>query len=78
MHPLTPDLSGLKDDELQRKCAELSNKLNMAYRFGQAELVGQIQMILEDYNNEMMRRQQKMLEEVMSRDNKFKDIIDIK
>lgn len=78
MHPLTPDLSGLKDDELQRKCAELSTKLNMAYRFGQAELVGQIQMILDDYNNEMMRRQQKMLEEVMSRDNKFKDIIDIK
>lgn len=78
MHPLTPDLTQLKDDELQRKCAELSNKLNMAYRFGQAELVGQIQMILDDYNNEMMRRQQKMLEEVMSRDNKFKDIIDIK
>lgn len=78
MHPLTPDLSGLKDDELQRKCAELSNKLNMAYRVGQAELVGQIQMILDDYNAEMMRRQQKMLEEVMSRDNKFKDIIDIK
>ncbi len=78
MHPLTPNLTELKDDELQRKCAELSNKLNMAYRFGQAELVGQIQMILDDYNAEMMRRQQKMLEEVMSRDNKFKDIIDIK
>ena len=78
MHPLTPDLTQLKDDELQRKCAELSNKLNMAYRFGQVELVGQIQMILDDYNNEMMRRQQKMLEEVMTRDNKFKDIIDIK
>lgn len=78
MHPLAPDLSGMKDDELQRKCAELSNKLNMAYRFGQADLVGQIQMMLAEFNGEMQRRQQKMLEEMLSRDNKFKDIIDIK
>lgn len=78
MHPLAPDLTQLKDDELQRKCAELSNKLNMAYRFGQADLVGQIQMMLGEYNGEMQRRQQKMFDEVMSRDNKFKDIIDIK
>lgn len=78
MHPLTPDLSGMKDDELQKKCAELSSKLNQAYRFGNADLVGQIQMMLEDYQGELSRRSQKALEDLLAKSNQFKDIIDIK
>lgn len=78
MHPLTPDLTGLKDDELQKKAAELSQKLNQAYRFGQASMVGQIQMILQDYQGEIMRRQQKMLDDLLAKNNKFDGIIDIK
>lgn len=78
MHPLTPDLSGLKDDELQRKVAELSRKLNQAYAFGQPSLVGQIQMVLQDYQGEQMRRQQKMLDDLMAKNNnKFDGIIDV-
>lgn len=78
MHPLTPDLSGLKDDELQKKVAELSRKLNQAYSFGQPALVGQIQMILSDYYAEQTRRQQKMMDELMSKSGQFDKIIDIK
>lgn len=78
MHPLTPDLTELKDDELQRKCAELSSKMNQAYRFGNADLVGQIQMMLEDYQGELVRRQQAALQELLSKGGQFKDIIDIK
>lgn len=78
MHPLTPDLSALKDDELQRKCAELSSKMNQAYRVGNAGMVVQIQMILEDYQGELVRRQQKALEDLMAKGGQFKDIIDIK
>jgi hypothetical protein len=78
MHPLTPDLTGLKDDELQKKAAELSQKLNQAYRFGQASMVGQIQMILQDYQGEIMRRQQKMLDDLLAKNDKFDGIIDIK
>jgi hypothetical protein len=78
MHPLTPDLSGLKDDELQKKVAELSRKLNQAYSFGQVALVGQIQLVLSDYYAEQARRQQKMMDELMSKSGQFDKIIDIK
>lgn len=78
MHPLTPNLVELKDDELQRKIAELSRKLNQAYSFGQASLVGQIQMVLADYHAEQARRQQKMMDDLMSKSGQFDKIIDIK
>lgn len=78
MHPLTPDLTGLKDDELQKKVAELSKKLNQAYAFGQASLVGQIQMVLADYQAEQIRRQQKMMDELMAKNSKFDKLIDVK
>ena len=78
MHPLTPNLSELKDDELQKKIAELSRKLNQAYSFGQPDLVGQIQMVLSDYYAEQARRQQKMMDELMSKSGQFDKIIDIK
>ena len=77
MHPLTPDLSGLTDAELQKKQSELMNRLTQSYRFGNAALVGQIQMVLEDYNAEIQRRYQKTLEEMMAKNDKFKGIIDI-
>ena len=78
MHPLTPDLSGLTDAELQKKYQEITTKLGAAYKMGNYALVSQIQMIAEDYGFELQRRQQKLMDELMAKDNKFKDIIEIK
>jgi hypothetical protein len=78
MHPLAPDLSQLKDEELRKKQADLMQKLNTAYRFGNNSLVAQIQMLLQDYNGELGRRQQKQLDELLEKNSKFKDIIDVK
>jgi hypothetical protein len=78
MHPLSPDVTCLSDQELQQKCTELLTKMNQAYSMGNGILVSQIQMIYEDYNGEMMKRQQKAYEELMDRSSKFKKIIDIK
>lgn len=78
MHPLTPDLSEIKDEELRKKHAELMQRLNQAYRFGNGSLVYQLQMLLEDYTNEVNRRNQKQLDELMKKNNNFKDIIDVK
>lgn len=78
MHPLTPDLSGLTDAELQKKYQEITTKLGAAYKMGNHALVSQIQMIAEDYGFELQLRQQKLMEDLMSKDNKFKDIIEIK
>lgn len=78
MHPLTPDLSQLKDDELHKKIHDLTTKLQQSYRFGNYEMSGQIHMMLDDYNAEANRRHQKLLDEMASKNNKFNDIIDIK
>ena len=77
MHPLAPDLTQLSDDELQKKQSELNKKMIQAYTFGNTELAIQLQMLLEDYNAEVQRRQAKMMEELMAKSDKFKGIIDI-
>lgn len=57
-HPLIGDLSNLKEEELQTKISELNNKLMQAYRMGNTQLIGQIQMVLESYKNQVNSRRQ--------------------
>jgi hypothetical protein len=78
MHPLTPDLSGLSDDELHKKRAELSNRMMFAYRMGHGDMIGQIQLVMGDYDMEVQRRNQKMLDDLEKNSKTFKDKIDIK
>jgi hypothetical protein len=85
MHPLTPDLTKLKDDEVQAKFGDLVKRLNQAYRVGPYSLVPQLQMLLGDYQDEITRRNQKHLEEMDKKMEKamggkkaVKDILDIK
>lgn len=78
MHPLTPDLSGINDADLQSKHSELMTKMNTAYRMGNADLINQIQMIMDDYSQEIGRRQQKQLDEMLKKNKQFDNIIDIK
>jgi len=63
MHPLTPDLTKLTDDELYTKRAELQNRLGYAYRIGNAEMVNQINLLIQDYMLESERSNRKMLED---------------
>jgi hypothetical protein len=78
MHPLLPDLTQLKDEELHKKIHELTQHLTQAYKLGHYELVGQVHMLLDDYQEESTRRHKKYLEELNSKNNKFNDIIDVK
>jgi hypothetical protein len=78
MHPLTPDLTALTDAELQKKHSELVSRLTQAYRFGNAAMVNQLQMLIDDYASENGRRQQKLLDDMMAKNDKFSGIIDIK
>ena len=77
MHPLTPDLSKLTDEELHTKRSELSNRMVFAYRMGHAEMIGQIQLIMGDYEAEVQRRNYKMLEDLEKNSKTFKNKIDI-
>jgi len=78
MHPLVQDLTVLKDDELHKKIHELTTKLTQAYKMGNYALAGQCHMLLDDFNAESMRRNQKLLDEMSEKNNKFNGIIDIK
>jgi hypothetical protein len=79
MHPLlAEDLTKLKDEELHKKIHELTTRLTQSYRMGNYALAGQCHMLLEDYNAESIRRNQKLLDELTSKNNKFDGIIDIK
>ena len=81
MHPLSSDLSKLSDEEVASKFNELSKRLGQAYRSGPSQVIPQIQMLMQDYQEELNRRKQKLMKEMEERANKngknFKNIIDI-
>ena len=71
MHPLVQDLSTLSNEELHKK-------YNQAHRFGPVSVLPQMQMILENFRDEMNARNRKIMEEMEEKNDKFKGIIDIK
>ncbi len=77
MHPLVGNLEELSNEELHKKYNELMTKLNQASRFGPTSVIPQMQSILENYKFEMDKRNRKILEEIESKNNKFKGIVDI-
>jgi len=77
MHPLTPNLKELKDDELQKKITELSMKLQQAVRFGNSSIIWQMQTLLEDFREELTIRQHKNLEDQTDKHN-IKNLIKVK
>jgi predicted transcriptional regulator of viral defense system len=79
-HPLLGDVTELTDGELQQKITELTKKLNQAHRFGNAALIRQVGMVLDEMTQERMRRDRehlKKLAEQSDGEDKFKDSIDI-
>ena len=77
MHPLVGDLSALSDNEVNEKYASLIRRLNQATRMGYGDAVQQLQMFLGDYQAEIQRRQEKLLNDLADKDAEFKNIIDI-
>jgi hypothetical protein len=54
------------------------SRLNWAMRTGNGHMAEQIRMLLNDYQTEVNRRQQKILDDLASKNNNFSGIIDIK
>lgn len=55
-NPLLPDLSSLKNEDLDNKITELMKKYTIAARSGQGGVCSQIAIILESYKAEQNRR----------------------
>jgi vacuolar-type H+-ATPase subunit E/Vma4 len=62
MHPLTGDLSSLKDSEIESKVQDLTKKYFMTYN---SELQQQISNMLNDYKEELSKRRQHALSKLM-------------
>jgi hypothetical protein len=56
MHPLCPDLSVLKDAELENKLQELSRRY---FQTNNASVQHQIMVLIDQYKEEMRARQQR-------------------
>jgi hypothetical protein len=52
--------------------------MQFAYRMGHGDMIGQIQLVMGDYDMEVQRRNQKMLDDLEKNSKTFKDKIDIK
>ena len=86
MHPLAPNLRELTDDDLHKKLAELNKRFSQVYRIGPFQVIPQLQMLIEDYNNEVSRRNAQKMQEMQEKFDKaakkedgkgLKGIIDI-
>jgi formyltetrahydrofolate synthetase len=62
MHPLSGDLSSLKDNEIESKIQDLTRKYFMTQN---SELQQQISNVLNDYKEEMAKRRQIALAKLM-------------
>jgi hypothetical protein len=78
MHPLAPDLSGLSDNDLQKRMSDLMKRLVFASQMGQTGSVMQLQMLYEDIQMEVGRRNQLEMEKLQAMSPNFNDVIDIK
>lgn len=72
-NPLLPDLSTLKNEDVDNKITELMQKYLLASRFGQSGVMQQIAVILDAYKNEQMIRQQNASKKLMQNRNQDLD-----
>lgn len=78
MHPLSPNLTEFKDDDLHKKFNELMSRLTYASNIGNFALAEQVRMLMDDYQNEIHRRNQKLLDEMSQKSDRFSGIINVK
>lgn len=76
-HPLINNIDNLTIDELQSRVNELSKKLAIAQRTGNAFLVQQVRMALETFQNKYQEKLRAQWEEKNKSGPDFSDKIDI-
>ena len=76
-HPLINDQDDLSLEQLQERITDLSRKVGIAHRMGNAQLRHQVQMALETYQNKYREKQQAMWHDKNAGSTDFSDKIDI-
>ena len=77
-HPLTGNLRDFSDSDLQKKITELGKRLVFAHQTGNAQMIGQLELLMEDYREESMRRDRVRMEKMQENNGKdWDDLIDV-
>jgi len=77
-HPLTGNLRDFSDGDLQKKITELGKRLVFAHQTGNAQMIGQLEMLMEDYREESMRRDRERMAKMQESNGKdWDDLIDV-
>ena len=77
-HPLTGNLRDFSDGDLQKKITELGKRLVFAHQTGNAQMIGQLELLMEDYREESMRRDRVRMEKMQENNGKdWDDLIDV-
>lgn len=76
-NPLMPDISKLKNEDIEEKITELMKKYTIAARSGQGAVCQQIQIILEAYKHEQHRRYELANKKLTNQNKNLDDYINI-
>jgi len=76
-NPLLPDISKLKNEDLENKINELMRKYFIAARSGQGMVCQQINVILESYKLEQSRRYAESNKQVIQQNKNLDDFINV-
>lgn len=76
-NPLLPDLSKLKNEDIDNKITELMQKYMIAARSGQGGVCQQISVILESYKTEQQRRHSESIKKLENQNKNFDDFINV-
>jgi len=78
-NPLLPDLSKIKDADLENKVLDLNQKFHSSMRMGQGGLAQQVAITLEAYRYEQQRRQAEAMKTLQEKQKKqgLDDLINV-
>jgi hypothetical protein len=76
-NPLLPDLSTLKNEDIDNKINELMKKYFLAARFGQGAVCSQITVILEAYKAEQSTRHIRANQKLANQNKNLDDFINV-
>lgn len=76
-NPLLPDISKIKNEDLELKINELMKKYTIAARSGQGIVCNQISIILESYKEEQRRRYAETNKKLINQNKNLDDFINV-
>lgn len=76
-NPLLPDLSSLKNEEIELRITDLMKKFTIAARSGQGAVCQQIQIVLESYKDEQRKRYDSANKKLLNQNKNLDDFINV-